>query len=111
MNWKNKWPRYDSKFDPVPKYFAPQEDYYKNSILALGTVFFLIGGVIIFIGLLFVAFRYSKGRSGNKGEGSELLLSVSRVKRHCSIITAIVALLLWFSGMVVALVGTMEYQF
>ena len=62
----------------MPKAYAPQEDYYKNSITALGTPFFLIGGVIMFIGILFVVFRYGLGRCGAKGESSEALLTVTR---------------------------------
>lgn len=111
MDWKDSWPRYNSKFDPVPKKFAPEQDYYKNSILALGTPFFLIGGVIMFIGLLFVVFRYGLGRCGAKNEGNEALLSVTRFQRHCSLVTTVIALGLWFCGMVVALTGTMKYQF
>jgi len=111
INWKNSWPRYNSKFDPVPKVFAPQEDYYQNSVLALGTPLFLIGSVIILIGILFVVFRYGLGRCGvDKNEGQEAILSVTKFKRHCSLYTTIIALLLWFSGMVVALTGTMKYQ-
>lgn len=102
-------PRYNSKFDPVPKIFAPEEDYYKNSVIALGTPFFLIGSVIMFIGILFMIFRYGLGRCGAKGESSEALLQVTRFKRHCSLITTILALMLWFSGMVVAMHGTVTF--
>jgi len=99
-------PRYNSEFDPVPKTYAPEEGYYKSSIVALGTPFFLIGSVIMFIGILFVVFRYGLGRCGGKGEAGETFLTVTRFKRHCSLITTILAFMLWFCGMVVAMHGT-----
>ena len=94
----------------MPKTFALEQDYYKSSILALGIPFFLIGGIIMFIGILFGVFRYGLGRCGGKNDAAEALLNVTRFKRHCTFITTGIAILLWFCGMVVSLTGTMKYQ-
>lgn len=65
----------------------------------------------MFIGILFVVLRYGLGRCGAKAEEGEGIPSVSRFTRHCSLVTIIIGLLLWFSGMVVAVHGSMKYKY
>ena len=66
LSWKNDFTRYDSHFDSVPKVFAPEQDYYESSILVLGLPFYVVGAVIMFIGLLFCIFRYGFGICGGR---------------------------------------------
>lgn len=101
-------PRYDAALDSVPQTFAPEQDYYLNSIMALGTPLFLTGSIILFIGLLFLFFRYILGRCLGKGRGNMAI--ITRFKRHCTLATFVIGVTLWFIGMVIALTGTMRYK-
>ena len=71
---------------------------------------FMVGGIVMFMGLMFCLFRYVLGRCGAKTEDSGYTM-VSRFKRHCSITTLFIGLLLWFCGMVIGLTGTMAYKY
>lgn len=109
IEWKNNMPRYDSGLDFVPQTFAPEQDYYLNSIMALGTPLFLIGSIILFIAFLFLFFRYILGR--RLGKEKRNMNIISRFKRHCTLATFIIGVTLWFIGMVIALTGTMRYKY
>lgn len=106
--WKNDFTRYDSHFDPVPKVFAPEKDYYKSSILLLGLPFFLIGTVIMFIGLLFCIFRYGLGICG--GRKSKNIAVLSRFSRNFTFVLTGLGSTLWFIGTIIALTGALKYK-
>lgn len=105
---RHDFSRYNSHFDSVPKVFAPEQDYYENSVLVEGLPFYIIGAVIMFIGLLFCIFRYGFGICG--GRKSKAVISITRFARNCTLAMAGVGLTLWFCGAIVAIVGACKYR-
>ena len=108
ISQKSDFTRYNSHFDSVPKVFAPEQDYYENSILVLGLPLYVIGAVIMFIGLLFCIFRYGFGICG--GRKSKTMPNVTRFGRHCTLVLAGIGLTLWFCGTITAIVGASKYK-
>lgn len=110
LSWKNDFTRYDSHFDAVPKVFAPERDYYESSVLVLGLPLYVIGGVILFIGLLFCIFRYGFGLCGGRRSNKNLAY-ISRFSRNCTFVVAGLGATLWFVGVIIAIVGTTKFKY
>lgn len=110
LSWKNDFTRYDSHFDAVPKVFAPERDYYESSVLVLGLPLYVIGGVIMFIGLLFCIFRYGFGLCGGRGSNKNLAY-ISRFSRNCTFVVAGIGATLWFVGVIIAIVGASKFKY
>ena len=73
-----------------------------------GLPLYIIGGIVLFFGLLFFFFRYILVAFTKK----ELRpLIVTRFTRLFYLGVAIVGLLLFFSGMIVSLAGSMDYKY
>lgn len=73
-----------------------------------GLPLYIIGGIVLFFGLLFFFFRYILVAFTKK----ELRpLIVTRFTRLFYLGVAIVGLLLFFSGMIVSLTGSMDYKY
>ena len=106
--WKNSFARYDSHFDSVPKVFAPEQDYYESSIVILGLPVYIIGSVIMFIGLLFCIFRYGFGICG--GRKTTGVVRITRFMRNCTLVMVVIGLTLWFTGAIISIVGNSKYK-
>ena len=100
--------RYDDEFNSVPSVFAPEKYYYKSSILMNGLPCYVVGAVILGLGILFLFFRYFIVALLKKSKST---ITVTRFRRNFFLSTAGVGILLYIAGMIVSLQGTMSYKY
>lgn len=100
--------RYDDQFNSVPTVFAPEKNYYKSSILMNGLPCYVVGAVILGLGILLLFFRFFIFALLKK---SKSMVIVSRFKRNFFLSAAGVGILLYIAGMIVSLQGTMTYKY